>query len=553
MVPDDNSLTVTRKTCTACKKEFFGGAGACPDCGATEFVEVKRDAFIGKVLAGRYQVESLLGTGGMGVVYKAWQDNLKRRVAVKVLRQQFLEDQTSVKRFQQEAIAASRLAHPNIVTLHDFGSTEDGYIYMVMDIINGKSLAQEIRERRSIGVERTINIVTQVCDALDHAHRNGIVHRDLKPGNIMLVDSPDGADGVKLVDFGIAKVLEKDEDQELTQKGDVFGSPLYMSPEQCLGHDLDGRSDIYSLATVMYECLTGLPPHKGRNAIETIDKQIHQAPSSFAEVRPDIYIPERLEAVIMKALAKSPNSRQQTMKELATELQASVPRKNEALNLRARIEPVNSASIHSGFVKLGLVAFICVGLGAGFLALGNLGGLKSPTAVPPRGKASDQAPSHGNSANDATGGKNVQQQEMASPDGKPVTATVTTTAATATTTATPSPTAPTTTTAPTAVIPNKAAVPSDHGGSVPTSNHAALPRPNHSDAVPSPNRLSQTESRSTHRTIKSKVAVPKPHDLKANKPSKAHSVANQIKPPKVKLSQEASKWSKLQNQIPTSD
>lgn len=521
MVPDDNSLTVTRKTCTACKKEFFGGAGACPNCGATDFVEVKRDAFIGKILAGRYQVESLLGTGGMGVVYKAWQENLKRRVAVKVLRQQFLEDQTSVKRFQQEAIAASRLAHPNIVTLHDFGSTEDGYIYMVMDIINGRSLAQEIRERRSIGVERTISIITQVCDALDHAHRNGIVHRDLKPGNIMLVESPDSGDYVKLVDFGIAKVLEKDEDQELTQKGDIFGSPLYMSPEQCLGHDLDGRSDIYSLATVMYECLTGLPPHKGRNAIETIDKQIHQAPASFAEVRPDIYIPERLEAVVMKALAKSPNSRQQTMKELAGELQASVPRKNEALNLRARIDPVKSASIHNGFVKVGLVAFICVGLGAALLALGNLDGSKSPTSVAPQGKTSDQAPSPGKSATPA-------------------------------------------------VIPGKAAMPLDHGESVPTvDRNTTLPPPNHDAvvpptapvvpptdraALPAPaDRLSHTQNKSTHHNIRPKVAATKARDLKANKPIKAHNIAIQVKPPKVKSSPDASKWSKLQNQIPTSD
>lgn len=510
MVPDDNSLTVTRKTCTACKKEFFAGAGSCPNCGATDFVEVKRDAFIGKVLAGRYQVESLLGTGGMGVVYKAWQENLKRRVAVKVLRQQFLEDQTSVKRFQQEAIAASRLAHPNIVTLHDFGSTEDGYIYMVMDIINGKSLAQEMRERRTIGVERTIKIATQVCDALEHAHRNGIVHRDLKPGNIMLVESPEGGDYVKLVDFGIAKVLEKDEDQELTQKGDVFGSPLYMSPEQCLGHDLDGRSDIYSLATVMYECLTGCVPHKGRNAIETIDKQIHQAPASFADVRPDIYIPERLEAVVMKALAKSPAARQQTMKELASELQASVPRKNEALNLRARIEPVSAASIHNGFVKVGLVVFICVGLGAGLLSLKYFVGSKPPVSLPTQGKTSEQAPPPGNSANDGTAKLDARQKEVTGTSGPDGT----------------------------------------HGiDGKPTSE--TTPSADRGEAVPV--RLPQMLNKLPHHNIRPKVAVPKPHDVKANKIAKAHNAANQIKPPKVKSSPEASKWSKLQNQIPTSD
>lgn len=548
---EDNSLTVTRKTCTACNQDFFRSVGVCPNCGATDLVEVKRDAFIGKVLAGRYQVESLLGTGGMGVVYKAWQENLKRRVAIKVLRQQFLEDQTSVKRFQQEAIAASRLAHPNIVTLHDFGSTEDGYIYMVMDIINGKSLAQEMRDRRSIGVERTINIVTQVCDALDHAHRNGIVHRDLKPGNIMLVESPDGGDYVKLVDFGIAKVLESDEDQELTQKGDVFGSPLYMSPEQCLGHDLDGRSDIYSLATVMYECLTGCVPHKGRNAIETIDKQIHQTPASFAEIRPDIYIPERLEAVVMKALAKSPAARQQTMKELAGELQASVPRKNEARNLRARIDPVRSASIHNGLVRGGLAAFVCVGLVAAFLGFKNFVGSKPPILVQPQGKPVPAAtnntslPAPTDSTPAATDGatlpvatgrtpaatdgaslpaatdsatlpaQNTNQaqhttQQIAGPDSKPTTATA---------------------------IPGESALPLNQG-------KAALPH-----------QLSQTQSPTPHRnTIRTKVVAPRTRDVsKANKLIKAHTSANQTKPPKVKVSPEASKWSKLQNQIPTSD
>ncbi|MBS2004877.1 MAG: protein kinase [Cyanobacteria bacterium SZAS LIN-5] len=543
---EDNSLTVTRKTCTACNKDFFRSVGVCPNCGATDLVEVKRDAFIGKVLAGRYQVESLLGTGGMGVVYKAWQENLKRRVAIKVLRQQFLEDQTSVKRFQQEAIAASRLAHPNIVTLHDFGSTEDGYIYMVMDIINGKSLAQEMRDRRSIGVERTINIVTQVCDALDHAHRNGIVHRDLKPGNIMLVESPDGGDYVKLVDFGIAKVLESDEDQELTQKGDVFGSPLYMSPEQCLGHDLDGRSDIYSLATVMYECLTGCVPHKGRNAIETIDKQIHQAPASFAEIRPDIYIPERLEAVVMKALAKSPAARQQTMKELAAELQASVPRKNEARNLRARIDPVRSASLHNGIVRGGLAAFICVGLVAGFLGFKNFVGSKPPISVPPQDRTgklvppqsspSQPTPSPGNPAMGGTGEINAQ-----------------------------SPTTPINSSA----TPSHAAVQAT-GPEQMSGNHTDEPesKPTTATSIPgattlpinhvkavSPNELPPTQKPTTHRnTIRANIVVPRVHNAsKTNKVSKAHSAVNQIKPAKVKSSPEASKWSKLQNQIPTSD
>lgn len=336
----------------------------------------KRDAFIGRTLVDRYQVESIIGTGGMGVVYKAWQENLKRYVAVKVLRHQFLTDEMSVKRFQQEAVAASRLAHPHIVALHDYGSTTDGFLFMVMDIIDGKSLAQEEREKKTIGVDRSIKIIAQVCDALEHAHRNGIVHRDLKPGNIMLTNFHGETDYVKLVDFGIAKLLIKEEDQELTQKGEVFGSPLYMSPEQCLGHDLDGRSDIYSLGAVMYEALTGFVPHIGRNAIETIDMQIHKAPLSFATRRPDIYIPERLETVVLKALAKDPAERQQSMKILAMELEAAVPRKNQSLSLRA-IEPADSSGTNRPINRVAIVAGVVA-----VLALAGLG-FKTTMGAPP--------------------------------------------------------------------------------------------------------------------------------------------------------------------------
>ncbi len=332
----------------------------------------------------------------MGVVYKAWQEGLKRSVAVKVLRHQFLNDEMSVKRFQQEAIAASRLAHPHIVALHDYGSTGDGYLFMVMDVIDGRSLAQEEREKKTIGVDRSIKIIIQVCEALEHAHRNGVVHRDLKPGNIMLTNFHGEPDYVKLVDFGIAKLLVKEEDQELTQKGEVFGSPLYMSPEQCLGEDLDGRSDIYSLGTVLYEALTGFVPHLGRNAIETIDMQIHKDPMSFASKRPDIYIPERLESVVFRALAKDPAARQQSMKELALELEAAVPRKNEALNLRAKIEPAKSSSSKKSAplaAAIGAFAIVLIVTALGFKhSIDSQPSNTVPTTVPPATPVSTQRP-----------------------------------------------------------------------------------------------------------------------------------------------------------------
>ena len=277
----------------------------------------------------------------MGVVYKAWHAEQKQGVAVKILRQEVSKDDLSVKRFKHEAVVASRLSHPHIVAVYAYGTTVDHYLYMVMEIIDGKSLAQLEREKRSIGVARTIKIITQVCDALDHAHQNGVVHRDLKPGNIMLTEFEDEPDYVKLVDFGLAKLLNQDVDPQLEPKGEVLGSPLYMSPEQCLGRNIDGRSDIYSLGIVLYEALTGKVPYIGRTAQETIEMQVKSNPESFAAKRADLYIPDQLEAVVRKSLAKDPAERQQTMKELALELEAAVPKRTEiAVSMGRTVETI---------------------------------------------------------------------------------------------------------------------------------------------------------------------------------------------------------------------
>lgn len=289
----------------------------------------------------------------MGVVYRAKQEYMDRIVAVKMLQPQLVKDSTTVKRFEQEAKSASRLMHPNIITLHDYGFVDE-IPYLVMDFVQGTSLSELIKLGGSLGVMRSINIFAQVCDALEHAHRNGIVHRDLKPGNIMLLNTDQQDDFVKVVDFGVAKILELgDEDsQRLTSTGEIFGSPVYMSPEQCEGRHLDGRADLYSMGIVMFETLTGKLPLAGKNVIETITKHLNEQPPSFSQVRPDLYFPDRLEAAVMRALEKNPDDRQQSMLELKNELLAASPRRRASSMSMTSLTAVSTTSQDNAVVAV---------------------------------------------------------------------------------------------------------------------------------------------------------------------------------------------------------
>ncbi len=283
------------------------------------------DRLVGVTLDGRYLIERKIGEGGMGVVFAARHLVIERPLAVKVLKREVARDSSTIKRFVQEAKAASRIGHPNIVDVTDFGTTPDGLTYSVMEYVDGKTLSATIKLSAPLPAERALAIAAQIAQALGAAHDKGIVHRDLKPENVFLINRDGRRDFVKIVDFGIAKVTPLDasgavapnpDGPRLTRAGAVFGTPEYMAPEQAAGRsDTDGRVDVYALGTILYEMLTGRVPHKSESMVRTLAMQMLDPIEPPSKVRPDLTIDPDLEAVVMKALAKKREQRYATMGE----------------------------------------------------------------------------------------------------------------------------------------------------------------------------------------------------------------------------------------------
>ena len=256
---------------------------------------------IGKVLGNRYEIIAMLGAGGMANVYRARCTVLNRIVTVKVLRKELAEDKDFVRRFQMEAQAVALLSHPNIVSIYDVGE-EDGVPYLVMEYVEGFNLKEIIRERGPLSATEAVNIGIQVCAALEHAHSKGIIHRDIKSHNILV--TPGGR--VKVTDFGLARVLSIPS-VTMTQSGSVMGSVHYFSPEQARGEEVTPQSDIYSLGVVLYEVLSGHVPFQGDNPISIALKHLQEEPKSLRLENPTI--PNVLEKIIFKAMAKDPKNR----------------------------------------------------------------------------------------------------------------------------------------------------------------------------------------------------------------------------------------------------
>ncbi len=254
---------------------------------------------IGAVFAGKYRIEKKLGEGGMGAVYEVTHVGIDRRVALKVMRREVKDAQGASLRFTQEAQAAARIGHPAIVDVFDLGEAEDGTPFIVMELLSGRSLHEELN-RGPMAVDRAVEIVTEMLRALEAAHRAGIIHRDIKPANVFLSERPNGGLAVKVLDFGIAKVFRADA-PSLTESGAVVGSPLYMAPEQILAEkDLDGRVDVWAAGATLFEMLTGRPVHQATTPTAAAVKVVTERAEKVSSLRPEV--DPALDAVVARAL-----------------------------------------------------------------------------------------------------------------------------------------------------------------------------------------------------------------------------------------------------------
>ena len=309
------------KICPVCSTEYPDDIRFCQNDGATLRAAAPASNLVGQVIADRYHVVKKLGEGGMGQVYLAEHVKMGRRSAIKVMNPAMTHDPDAVARFNREAANASRITHPNVCAVYDFGETPDGLIYLAMEFIEGEPLTDLLEREGALPVPRAAHIFQQVADALQAAHDLGIVHRDLKPDNIMLTKGREGADVVKVVDFGIAKAIGGDvAGQKVTKTGLVVGTPEFMSPEQLSGDKLDGRSDLYSLALVFFRMLTGKLPFEATTVQETMIKRLTDEPTKLAAARPDLGFPTGLQNVLGAALTRSPVDRYQSVAKFSSDV-----------------------------------------------------------------------------------------------------------------------------------------------------------------------------------------------------------------------------------------
>jgi serine/threonine-protein kinase len=300
------------KVCPVCATEFPDDVRFCKNDGSALRSLTPVADLVGQIIAERYHILKKLGEGGMGQVYLAEHVKMGRRSAIKVVNPAMMHDPDTIARFNREASNASRIAHPNVCAVYDFGETADGLVYLVMEFVEGEPLGTVLEREGALPLERAAAIFFQVAEALQAAHELGIVHRDLKPDNVMIARGRGGAPLVKVVDFGIAKAVEGPDGadrQKVTKTGLVIGTPEFMSPEQLAGDPLDGKSDLYALGLVFFRMLTGQLPFVAETVQETMVKRLTDDPLTLAMTRPDLRFPATLQTCFDSALARNPVDR----------------------------------------------------------------------------------------------------------------------------------------------------------------------------------------------------------------------------------------------------
>ncbi len=324
--------------CPRCDRQLVTDDRFCSRCGLARCMDGKPiDPLIGITVAGRYRIDERIGVGGMGTVYRGTHIRLGQSVAIKVLHERYAGDQKLTRRFEKEALTYGQVTHPNLVGLHDFGRTEDGTFFMVLEYCPGVSLSRLIREQGRLDPLLAGDIILQIAQGLGAAHAEGIVHRDLKPENIILMETRPGRFHARLLDFGIAKRIDDDEPR-LTQAGMVFGTPEYMAPEQARGKTVDERSDIYALGTMLYELLAGDPPFVGTDKLRIMQQQANEIPKPPSATSPGIHVPREIETLVMRCIEKQASERYQSTSDLIRDL-------DELLNTtRMTPEPLPASS-----------------------------------------------------------------------------------------------------------------------------------------------------------------------------------------------------------------
>jgi serine/threonine-protein kinase len=295
--------------CPKCDQRFDTDHAPCPDCQADLLPLETAADLVGREIDGRFLVQQFLGEGGMGAVFVAHQKSVDRQVALKVLKRELMQDQTAVKRFLLEARAASRLTNVHTITIHDFGKTSDGLLYIAMELLKGESLRERLQQVKRMEPAQVARILDQVAESLAEAHEHGIVHRDLKPENVFLVRQRDGADLVKVLDFGIARARALSGVSRMTSEGMIVGTPAYLCPEAILGQSVDERADVYALGIMLYELLTGQVPFQAETPVQVLFQHVNQEPIPVHQANPQVTVPASLHRFLWACLAKRKEAR----------------------------------------------------------------------------------------------------------------------------------------------------------------------------------------------------------------------------------------------------